>query len=434
MNFGTSYLAFEKLTGGSIRATLTTKRNDPRVNSHNRLQLQHWRANVDLQIIVDVEACARYMAKYAAKGEPRSQTVHSIFKTCVNDLSGSSHAHKVLRGAMLRSVGERDFSAQETCHMLLSLPLFSCSFNFATVNLDGSKKISRHTESGELMLETSILDSYASRNDSLSSYNLYQFLANYTIVRGKLCKRSTPVVVRTFPTYSSNPQGEKYAQYCRIQLLKYQPWSNRTHHTWQSDSSDDTYIMSYHRFLETQDAKDYVPHFAQDLDRAQQYIQQEVDEDLDEVEPIHQQDNWMHLCTLNTQYATTVSSDSSYDWCEYAQSLPQHKLREAASWITSTKNNTSDSVFIRHVPPVDITTLNYEQQLAYRIVLQHSLLLASNQHPPPLHMMVCGTAGTGKSYLISAISHCLGDKCLLTGTTGMAAYNICGKTSRTQNR
>ena len=43
-------------------------------------------------------------------------------------------------------------------------------------------------------------------------------------------------------------------------------------------------------------------------------------------------------------------------------------------------------------------------------------------------MLVCGTAGTGKSFLISAIFQCLGDKCLLTGTTGMAAYNIGGKT------
>ena len=43
-------------------------------------------------------------------------------------------------------------------------------------------------------------------------------------------------------------------------------------------------------------------------------------------------------------------------------------------------------------------------------------------------MIVCGTAGTGKSYLISAIAHALGDSCLLTGTTGMASFNICGKT------
>ena len=56
-----------KLTDGTIRATLTTRCNDPRVNSHSRLLLQHWQANVDIQMIVDVEACACYKAKYAAK-------------------------------------------------------------------------------------------------------------------------------------------------------------------------------------------------------------------------------------------------------------------------------------------------------------------------------------------------------------------------------
>ncbi len=49
--------------------TVTTARNDPRVNSHNRVMLQNWRA--DFQI-VDVTACARYLAKYIAKSEPRS--------------------------------------------------------------------------------------------------------------------------------------------------------------------------------------------------------------------------------------------------------------------------------------------------------------------------------------------------------------------------
>lgn len=43
-------------------------------------------------------------------------------------------------------------------------------------------------------------------------------------------------------------------------------------------------------------------------------------------------------------------------------------------------------------------------------------------------MIVCGTAGTGKSYLISAIAQTLGQSCILTGTTGMASFNICGRT------
>lgn len=40
-----STLAFERLNDGTIRATLTTKQNDPHINSHNQLLLQHWRAN-----------------------------------------------------------------------------------------------------------------------------------------------------------------------------------------------------------------------------------------------------------------------------------------------------------------------------------------------------------------------------------------------------
>lgn len=143
-----STLQFEKLNDGTIRATLTTQHNDPRVNSHNRVMLQHWRANVDLQVIVDVEACARYMTKYAAKSEPRSRCIEDILKTCVDSLSNEAGAHKALRSAMLCTVGERDFSSQETTHMLLSLPLISCSYNFITVSLDASQQLTHNEHTG----------------------------------------------------------------------------------------------------------------------------------------------------------------------------------------------------------------------------------------------------------------------------------------------
>ena len=78
------------------------------------------------------------------------------------------------------------------------------------------------------------------------------------------------------------------------------------------------------------------------------------------------------------------------------------------------------------LPTIDINTLNPKQRAAYNIVYTHF-----QQHQAasqPLHMIICGTAGTGKSYLISAISNLLCDTCLLTGTTGMAAYHIYGGT------
>lgn len=60
----------------------------------------------------------------------------------------------------------------------------------------------------------------------------------------------------------------------------------------------------------------------------------------------------------------------------------------------------------------------------YDILHHHYNQYCAGNTATPLHMIVCGTAGTGKSYLISAIAQVLGDTCVLTGTTGMAAFNI----------
>ena len=81
------------------------------------------------------------MAKYVAKGEPRSQAVTDIFNSCVSSLRDNSDTRSALRRAMIRAVGERDLSAQETAHMLLSLPLVSCSYSFITLSLTGNQRV-----------------------------------------------------------------------------------------------------------------------------------------------------------------------------------------------------------------------------------------------------------------------------------------------------
>lgn len=56
-------------TKRSIRAEIKLKRNDSFLNMHNRLITQNWRANTDMQIILDISACINYMVKYATKGK-----------------------------------------------------------------------------------------------------------------------------------------------------------------------------------------------------------------------------------------------------------------------------------------------------------------------------------------------------------------------------
>jgi hypothetical protein len=54
-------------TKNCVKANIFLKRNDSQMNVHNRLLCQHWRANMDMQIILDISAAINYMVKYAAK-------------------------------------------------------------------------------------------------------------------------------------------------------------------------------------------------------------------------------------------------------------------------------------------------------------------------------------------------------------------------------
>ena len=65
---------------------------------------------------------------------------------------------------MISSVGERDFSAQETCHLLLQLPMFRASWDFVLLSLDGSRTLCDHLVEGEAVTVDSYIDHYYARS------------------------------------------------------------------------------------------------------------------------------------------------------------------------------------------------------------------------------------------------------------------------------
>ena len=189
-----------------------------------------------------------------------------------------------------------------------------------------------------------------------------------------------------------------------------------------------TYIDVYKTFLHTPQASIYVPHFACELSRAEQHITECENSDSEDESPAREQhEEWMHLCRLNHHYTTNTQQDDSINWSEYAQSLPPETLQECPRWI-KLKRQESCSSWNRHLLPTDITTLNGNQKKAYDHICNHYQQLQAGKNHQPLRMIICGTAGTGKSYLISAIAQKLQNQCLLTATTGMAAFNVCGQT------
>ena len=120
--------------------TLITARNDGMINSFNPVQLSAWRANVDMQYIVSRQRVLQYCTKYVTKSEPRSQSLKEIFTTIVRSLREGNSSLKAVQKLLINTVGERDYSAQETCHLLLQLPMFKASRDFI-LSLDGSRAV-----------------------------------------------------------------------------------------------------------------------------------------------------------------------------------------------------------------------------------------------------------------------------------------------------
>ena len=166
----------------------------------------------------------------------------------------------------------------------------------------------------------------------------------------------------------------------------------------------------------------------EELQGAEQYVR--MHEDSHEADQEYQnnnhQDEWMLLCQLNPVYDQQSNDESHVDWEAAANELPRPLLLSCPNWINTAKAQNDQTLHVRQFTPIDTVNLNQKQRRAYTIVSSH--FNNQDEDQVPLRMMILGTAGTRKSYLIWALAQLLGCRCLLTATTGIAAYNVGGIT------
>ena len=437
-----THVKFEKLKTkngeSNFRASIVSKRNDPRVNRHQRLQLQAWRANCDIQLILDHHACIEYLAKYASKGENMSSVVRDAFVSVVNKLTDESDPKVAVRKLlikMMKAVGERDMSMQEVMHQILSLKLFSSSFNVITVSLDGSRKCK--VENNVLTTEPSTLDYYAERMNycpqsevEFLNMNFIGFVSNYTIVKDELRKHKSQVIVRTIPNYSANPNGINYAKFCKYQLIKYRPWQNKPSSAWENEEeSDITYILHWQRFLETDTGKMLVPNWHRELQNSESYMT-DTSNELSQGDCEGEREEWMYLAEMARQDKVskeTRTDNSDIDLQDYLNSFKfaysRADIAAMPFWIERQKSvcETTYPILERNI---DISSFNNAQRLAYNLVATHN----STSDIPQLLMIITGQAGSGKSYVIDALRDLLHASCIVCSYFGIAAFNVKGHT------
>lgn len=167
----------------------------------------------------------------------------------------------------------------------------------------------------------------------------------------------------------------------------------------------------------------HVPNWEEKLHDAIENAELDNTDNVSVVEDETSQEEWMILASFHTNGLANASSSivNSHDWHCDAVEYTDQQIGEMPSWITAKKEN---YMYLPKEQTFSINTesFNDEQGLAYEIVMTHSM------QEKPLHLIVNGEAGTGKSYLIYALCTHLKDKCKVTATTGKAAYAINGIT------
>ena len=176
---------------------------------------------------------------------------------------------KVVQKLLTSTVGERDFSAQETCHLLLMLPMVRTSRDFVVLSLDGSREVDDNLEADKPVTVESQLDQYCARPETgeFNKLTLLEFVEQYKIPKKKgvaFVPRKKEVLVIPRPYCSPDPDGPQYEQYCRQNML-YQPFRQLEDLLAGYQSHEDAYAA----FLKSEKASVSLANDIQQLEMAQ---------------------------------------------------------------------------------------------------------------------------------------------------------------------
>ena len=417
------------------KAVIVTKRNDSRLNRHQPLQLQGWRANCDIQIVIDYHACLEYLVKYTSKAEKASSVVKNAFTNIITKMNDTTDTPSALKQILLRTVGQRDYSVQEVMHHLLSIKFVSATQEVITASLDGSRRVQLKANN-QICTAPSMLDTYAERHKYLKvdpqllEYNFFEFASRFVFKGSKLQQRNKTVIVKTYPNYSSNPKSEDYGLFCKYQLLKYKPWQSTPDDAWDNLVQDDeTYTTCWKKFLLTDTAKSLVPDWETKMQAVNNYmsitpfnddsVEQDYDTETDREE-------WMLMAELATQTTDTCDQSTPVPhayWHQVYQHFTNDEINAMPTWINR-KRNSNSTHHSCEAKIIDTSTFSKMQQIAYQIVSDHF----DSGEQNPLRFLLMGVAGTGKSYLIDSLRNLLQERCKILAYTGKASFNVNGVT------
>lgn len=103
--------------------------NELRINNYNPACLEAWRANMDIQFVLDVYSCAMYIVSYISKAQKGMSEL--LRQACTEARKGISSIKQQVRDKFLNSV---KISALEAVYIVLQLPMKKSSRQVVFIN------------------------------------------------------------------------------------------------------------------------------------------------------------------------------------------------------------------------------------------------------------------------------------------------------------
>ena len=111
---------------------LKRKPNELRFNNYNAACLSAWRANMDIQFVLDVYACAIYIVSYISKAQ---KGMSELLRTaCEEAKRGTSSIKQQVRDIGNRFLNNVEISAQQAVYIVLQLPMRKSSRQVVFIN------------------------------------------------------------------------------------------------------------------------------------------------------------------------------------------------------------------------------------------------------------------------------------------------------------
>ena len=404
------------------------------MNTHNQWILQTWRANCDRQLLLDHQATIRYTTKYVGKAEKTSKQLLRALQKMVRYSDETDTVTKTVNKVMNKCIGIRDMSKNEVCSFIAGDNHYDSSRTVKAVNLfENENGYVNFSDPHRNVYGKTFVEKYMDRDQKYENMNIDTYALKVDFVKGKEKDVSKTTiknrVCRFRPRYSANPQSESYPEYCTYNLLRFKSFRAREE-IFTEETSDQELVENWIKFLQDNPGIP-LPKYREQLENAEYVLQCiELGEDIET--PPHEMDpnyNWFkkNVKTILNEDKIPVCRDMqkwkklNLQYSDECMTGMETILRDYQSENRDLTDCTCDNTNRQNVTYQD---LKGKQKEAYNLVRNHFRSTSKNQ----LLAMILGGAGSGKSFLIHSLAHLLGDKCTLTATTGIAAWNVNGRT------